>query len=176
MSEIITSIAERDALPVGSIVTDAYAATCIRARQSEPPMPSDWVRVTTAVNGHEHHHSPYLPADVERVGWSGWPSEPDGGPDQPPRALPSVEDVARIKAEARDEVLNQIWWLHAAKDGLALNPICDCIESPCELAELLGRIDANPPTISAADHWTDCSTCGQPWSSHRLTCPEGSDR
>jgi len=72
MGTEITASTERDALPVGSIVTDAFGATCIRARLSEPSMPSDWVRVTSAVKGGEHHHSPFVPADVERVGWSGW--------------------------------------------------------------------------------------------------------
>ncbi len=77
MTEQITTIAERDALPVGSIVIDAYAATCIRARMSDPAMPSDWVRVTSAVKGGEHHHGPLLPADVERIGWSGYQSTQD---------------------------------------------------------------------------------------------------
>ena len=88
MNEIKT-IAERDALPVGSIVIDAYAATCIRARMSDPAMPLDWVRVTTAVKGGEHHHGPFLPANVERVGWSDYQSTPDA----PARTEPTEEQV-----------------------------------------------------------------------------------
>ena len=89
MNEIKT-IAERDALPVGSIVIDAYAATCIRARMSDPAMPLDWVRVTTAVKGGEHHHGPFLPANVERVGWSDYQSTPP----TPARTEPTEEQVA----------------------------------------------------------------------------------
>ena len=99
MNEIKT-IAERDALPVGSIVIDAYAATCIRARMSDPPAPSDWVRVTTAVKGGEHHHSPFLPADVERIGWSDYKSTPDAPARTDPTSQPTV---AEVKAEAWDE-------------------------------------------------------------------------
>ena len=85
----ITTLTERDAMPVGTIVIDAYAATCIRARMSDPPMPSDWVRVTTAVKGGEHHHGPFLPADVERVGWSDYQSTPDA----PARTEPTEEQI-----------------------------------------------------------------------------------
>lgn len=100
--ELITTANQLDALPIGSIVVDAYAATCIRARVSDPRLPSDWVRVTLAVKGGEHHHSPFLPADVVRVGWSGWPATDA----EPARTLPSVEDVARVLCAADMETID----------------------------------------------------------------------
>ena len=89
MSESITTAADLAALPLGSIVVDPYAATCVRSRVSDPEMPSDWVRVTVAVKGGEHHHRPFLPADVIRRGWTGYTDA-----DPPPVNL-SREDVAR---------------------------------------------------------------------------------
>ena len=53
---------ELDALPVGSVVEDVYAAICIRLEAD--PLPYDWMRVTTSVKGHSHRHRPYLPALV----------------------------------------------------------------------------------------------------------------
>lgn len=98
----IFTITDRDSMPLGSIVVDAYAATCVRARVSDPPMPSDWVRVTTAVKGGEHHHGPFLPGDVVRVGWTGWTwdDEDSGIPAEPQRVQPSREDLAEILAKA----------------------------------------------------------------------------
>ena len=118
MSDQITTIAESDALPVGSIVIDAYAATCIRARESDPPLPSDWVRVTTAVKGGEHHHGPFLPADVERVGWSDYQSIPDA----PARTEPTEEQVERVILSHfhGPDYLHSTWWLEPRKAAAAI--------------------------------------------------------
>lgn len=59
---VITTVEELDALPVGSIVIDAYAATCTRLGSGTSPF--NWKRVTTAVRRYAHSHQPYLPAEV----------------------------------------------------------------------------------------------------------------
>ena len=96
MTETITTAAELDALPLGSIVVDPYAATCIRARVSVPALPSDWVRVTVAVKGGEHHHRPFLPAEVIRRGWTDY-TDADPSP-----VKPSREDVSNALMEIFD--------------------------------------------------------------------------
>jgi hypothetical protein len=49
---------ELTALPVGTVVMDAFAATCTKDE-------AGWTRVTPAVaNGAPHRRRPYLPADV----------------------------------------------------------------------------------------------------------------
>lgn len=53
--------ADIDALPVGSIVHDAFAAACTRVH---PDPVVGWVRATSAVRGGRHCHPPYLPATV----------------------------------------------------------------------------------------------------------------
>lgn len=58
----ITTIAELEALPVGVVVIDPYAAVCVR--QYDMDFWGDWKRVTTAVAGGAHNHKPYLPARV----------------------------------------------------------------------------------------------------------------
>ena len=131
----ITTLTERDAMPVGTIVIDVYAATCIRARMSDPPMPSDWVRVTTAVKGGEHHHGPFLPADVERVGWSDYQSTPDATARTEPTEDQVAEAAHRGFCERRDGDLpntfekydeldaeRMAWWRSAAHAVLALLP------------------------------------------------------
>lgn len=60
--ETVTTAAELDALPVGSVVLDPFAAVCTRVTTGMEPF--DWRRVTTAVKGGEHRHAPYLPATV----------------------------------------------------------------------------------------------------------------
>lgn len=60
--EVVTTAAELDALPVGSVVMDPFAAVCTRVTTGMEPF--DWRRVTTAVKGGEHRHAPYLPATV----------------------------------------------------------------------------------------------------------------
>lgn len=89
MTETVTTAADLAALPLGSIVVDPYAATCVRSRVSDPEMPSDWVRVTVTAKGGEHHHRPFLPAEVIRRGWAGYTDA------DPSLVKPSREDVAR---------------------------------------------------------------------------------
>lgn len=60
--ETVTTAAELDALPVGSVVEDPFAAIGVRVATGMEPF--DWRRVTTAVKGGEHRHRPYLPATV----------------------------------------------------------------------------------------------------------------
>ncbi len=91
----ITTAAELDALPVGSVVIDAFAAACVKARQTEPSMPSDWVRVTTAVKGGEHHHRPFVPGMVVRHGLD----DPDQQPTaQPAYRYPVTDDTGTVIA------------------------------------------------------------------------------
>ncbi|MBF5002368.1 hypothetical protein IRT45_35210 [Nocardia sp. BSTN01] len=62
-ARVIETEAERDALPVGSIVLDFFGAGCTRVH-SDPLV--GWVRATSALRsrmGH-HQHQPYLPAIV----------------------------------------------------------------------------------------------------------------
>lgn len=60
--EVVATAEELDALPVGSVVLDGYAAVCTRVTTGLAS--SGWRRVTAAVKGGEHRHGPYLPADV----------------------------------------------------------------------------------------------------------------
>ncbi|MBF6368400.1 hypothetical protein IU433_12330 [Nocardia puris] len=57
----ITDQAGVDALPIGSVVLDAFAAACTRVH-SDPLM--GWVRATSAVPMGRHCHRPYLPVTV----------------------------------------------------------------------------------------------------------------
>ena len=57
----IETTEELEALPVGSIVLDAFAATYTKVREGV----MGWRRVTSAVaSGAGHWHPPYLPATV----------------------------------------------------------------------------------------------------------------
>ncbi|WP_280448422.1 hypothetical protein [Nocardia brasiliensis] len=60
-ARVIGEQAELDALPVGSIVSDNFAAGCTRVH---PDPLFGWVRATSAVPGGQHCHAPYLPATV----------------------------------------------------------------------------------------------------------------
>jgi hypothetical protein len=63
---VITTAEDLDALPVGTVVLDAYGATCtnIHGRRI-----LGWRRVTLAVeDGVGHWRAPYLPATVLHVG------------------------------------------------------------------------------------------------------------
>jgi hypothetical protein len=66
-AETITTRDEAEALPVMSVVIDAFGAVCTRVRTDAP---YGWVRVTTALHarGYRHYHSPFLPASVLRRG------------------------------------------------------------------------------------------------------------
>lgn len=57
----ITTIEERDALPVGSIVVDFFEAGCTRI-SAEPPY--GWVRVSSALPMGRQYGVPHLPATV----------------------------------------------------------------------------------------------------------------
>lgn len=61
----VTTVEELEALPVGVVVIDPYAAVCVR--QYDMDFWGDWKRVTTAVAGGAHNHKPYLPATVLHV-------------------------------------------------------------------------------------------------------------
>jgi hypothetical protein len=62
---VVTTSAEADALPVGSVALDAFGATCTKLREGV----LGWRRVTPAVAGGEGHwHSPYTPATVLHIG------------------------------------------------------------------------------------------------------------
>ncbi|MFE2994244.1 hypothetical protein ACFXG4_04835 [Nocardia sp. NPDC059246] len=58
---IIETASELDALPLGSVVLDFYAAGCTRVH---PDRDFGWVRATSAVKERHHFHRPYLPAIV----------------------------------------------------------------------------------------------------------------
>lgn len=62
----VTTVEELDALPVGAVVVDAYAAKCVLVDADRDHL--SWRRVTTAVHGGEHRHKPYLPATVLHEG------------------------------------------------------------------------------------------------------------
>lgn len=57
----VTTAEELDALPVGSVVIDAFGAACVLINKS---MYLGWRRCTPAVAGGEHRRGPYLPATV----------------------------------------------------------------------------------------------------------------
>lgn len=57
----IESPEELDALPVGSVVLDNFAAGCTRVH---PDPVVGWVRATDAHPDRRHFHPPYLPARV----------------------------------------------------------------------------------------------------------------
>ena len=60
-----TTAEEVDALPLGSVVLDAFGASCTKVRDGL----LGWRRVTPAVaNGEGHWHGPYLPATVIHEG------------------------------------------------------------------------------------------------------------
>lgn len=58
---VIETPEELDALPVGSVVLDTFAAGCTRVH-TDPVL--GWVRATHAHPNKRHFHSPYLPATV----------------------------------------------------------------------------------------------------------------
>lgn len=59
MAEQITTADALDALPVGSVVLDAYAAICTRIRGAAGHYA--WVRATPAIGGGAMHERPYVP-------------------------------------------------------------------------------------------------------------------
>lgn len=60
----ITTVEERDALPVGSIVVDFFEAGCTRI-STEPPY--GWVRVSSALTMGRQYGVPHLPVTVVYV-------------------------------------------------------------------------------------------------------------
>ena len=112
MTEIITTAAELDALPVGSIVIDAFAAACVKARESKPSMPSDWVRVTPAVRGGEHHHRPFVPAVAIRIGLD--------DPHQPVTTQPTVKPSREWLSEALMQIYDHGTLPNALREAAAL--------------------------------------------------------
>ena len=112
MTEIITTAAELDALPVGSIVIDAFAAACVKARESKPSMPSDWVRVTPAVRGGEHHHRPFVPAVAIRIGLD--------DPHQPVTTQPTVKPSREWLSEALMQIYDHGTLPNALREADAL--------------------------------------------------------
>lgn len=67
-NETVTTREESEALPVMSVVIDAFGAVCTKIRHDDgvPGRYLQWVRVTTALHrdGYRHYHSPYLPGTV----------------------------------------------------------------------------------------------------------------
>lgn len=55
---VVNSVEELDALPVGTVVLDAYGASVTKIDYAT------WVRVTPAISGGRMFHAPYLPARV----------------------------------------------------------------------------------------------------------------
>lgn len=60
----ITTVAEADALPIGSMVVDVFAAGCTRIG-ADPVF--GWVRATSALKSGRQYGSPHLPATVVYV-------------------------------------------------------------------------------------------------------------
>lgn len=60
--ETVTTVEELDALPVGTVVEDAFAATCIKTEGDRAVL--GWHRVTSAVERGCHWHYPFVPARV----------------------------------------------------------------------------------------------------------------
>lgn len=58
---VIETVGELDALPVGSVVLDVYAASCTKVT---PERLYGWVRATWAHRDRRHFHRPYLPVTV----------------------------------------------------------------------------------------------------------------
>ena len=62
---VVRTMEEVEALPVGSVLLDAFEASCTKVRTGL----RGWRRVTPAVaNGEGHWHAPYLPAMVLHSG------------------------------------------------------------------------------------------------------------
>ncbi|MFE2994146.1 hypothetical protein ACFXG4_03930 [Nocardia sp. NPDC059246] len=60
-ARVIETAEELDALPIGTIVVDAFAASCTRVH--DDPL-WKWVRATSAVPWGRHFHPPRLPVTV----------------------------------------------------------------------------------------------------------------
>jgi len=116
----ITTTDELDALPVGSVVLDAFAAICVRARDANSAASVlDWVRITPAVKAGEHHHRPYLPADV----------------------LPTRTE-AQIKAEALREVADILGHATYCQQDPDRDPYRGCV---CLISLLYARANLLDP-------------------------------
>lgn len=67
-TETVNTREEVEALPVMSVVIDAFGAVCTKIRHDAdvPGRYLEWVRVTTALHrdGYRHYRSPYLPGTV----------------------------------------------------------------------------------------------------------------